>query len=260
MRLLHLQIDVAHELRVVVRCLDLLDPGRGIRFAGVELLDLLVGNQRLLWLLALLVQDTQVVPQFVLESVKRCRLDDILERISVVSVLVVHDGQSCPVSSFAWVLESRFLEQFECLLEVILGHVTPALDVERVRLALLEGLDGLAVLERLVNVVHQEGAPSQVLIDLEVGLVADGGSFVLFHRLAVILLLFVQQTNFEERIGLPFQGEGVGQNGVLEVADCLLNLVSLCKDHAQLVQDFALLVEVGRHLEDCNESADGVVV
>lgn len=46
----------------------------------------------------------------------------------------------------------------------------------------------------------------------------------------------------------------------MEVADRLLNLVSLSEDHSELVQDFALLVEVRGHLKDSDESADGVVI
>lgn len=37
-------------------------------------------------------------------------------------------------------------------------------------------------------------------------------------------------------------------------------MVGLGEDHAELVEDLTLLIEVGGHLEDCNECADGVVV
>ena len=46
----------------------------------------------------------------------------------------------------------------------------------------------------------------------------------------------------------------------MEVADGLLNLVCLSEDHSELVQDFALLVEVRGHFEDSDKSTDGVVI
>ena len=71
-----------------------------------------------------------------------------------------------------------------------------------------------------------------MLINLEIRFVTDGCGFVLFHCLAVVLLLFVEQTNLEKGVRLPFLGEGVSQDRVLEIADGLLDLVSLCKDHS----------------------------
>lgn len=39
-----------------------------------------------------------------------------------------------------------------------------------------------------------------------------------------------------------------------------MNLVSLRKNHSELIKHFTLLIEVRRHFQDSNESADGVVV
>ena len=39
-----------------------------------------------------------------------------------------------------------------------------------------------------------------------------------------------------------------------------MDLVSLSKNHSELIEDFTLLVEVRRHLKDCNQSTDSVVV
>jgi hypothetical protein len=68
--------------------------------------------------------------------------------------------------------------------------------------------------------------------------------------LDIVLLLFKQHTNLDKGISLPLERECAGEDGVLEVADSLLNLVSLGKDHSQLVKYFTLLVEVWRHLEN----------
>jgi hypothetical protein len=46
----------------------------------------------------------------------------------------------------------------------------------------------------------------------------------------------------------------------LEVADRLVYLVCLREDYTKLVEDLALLVEVGRHLKDCDERRDRVFV
>jgi hypothetical protein len=140
------------------------------------------------------------------------------------------------------------LEQLESFLEIILSHVASSLNVKGVGLTRFYLLNLSAVVKSPFDVTFLEAAPSQVLVDLEVVFIANDSSFVLVHSLVVVLHFLVQQTNLDQSVSLPLQRESVGQNGVLEVANSLLDLVGFRKDHAKFVEDLALLVEVGRHL------------
>ena len=62
--------------------------------------------------------------------------------------------------------------------------------------------------------------------------------------LHVILCLFIQEANFKQGIYLSLNSKSVGKNRILEVADCLVNLIGLCKNDAKLIEYFTLLVEV----------------
>ena len=83
-----------------------------------------------------------------------------------------------------------------------------------------------------------------MLIDLKVALITVDSSFILLHGLVEVTLFFVEKTNLDECVCLSLKGEGVGEDGVLEVADGLLDLVGLGEDHTELVEDFTLLVEI----------------
>lgn len=99
-----------------------------------------------------------------------------------------------------------------------------------------------------------------MLIDLIILFVSDDSSFILPDGLWEVTLLLVQQTYLDQSVTLSLERKSVGQDGVLEVTDGLLELVGLREDHAELVEHFTLLVEVGGHLQDCDESADCMVV
>lgn len=112
-RLLHLEVEDALVLaihRAVNRGLNVVDSFQRVLIPRAEILDLLVGNESLLWLLALLVEDAKVVPYFILEGVQRRGFDDVLERVAVVAILVVDDGERGPIGSLARVLSCGLLE------------------------------------------------------------------------------------------------------------------------------------------------------
>ena len=137
-------------LVVLVGRLDEVYSDDRVLVAGLEVLHFLVGDQSFVRLLALLVKNAQVVPDFRHQGVQRCGLDDVFEAVAVIAVLVVNDGESGPIGSFAWVLEGGLLEKFERLLEVIFGHVASALDVQGVSLVWLQLLDVFGVFQGLV--------------------------------------------------------------------------------------------------------------
>ena len=97
-------------------------------------------------------------------------------------------------------------------------------------------------------------------VDLVVRLIGDGGSLVFSHCLCVILENLIEHAHFHKGVRLSFQSERVGQDRVLEVGDGLLNLIGLSEDHAELVENLTLLVEVRRHFEDSNQSTDRVII
>ena len=133
--LLHVEVleGVEHShLLTVAGTLDGFDSLGRIFVAGTEVLDLLVSDQGLFWLLAFLIEDTEVVPDLALEGVEGSSFDDIFKRVTELSVFKVHDSESGPVRSLSWVLECCFLEELEGLLVVSFGHVAPTLDVESV--------------------------------------------------------------------------------------------------------------------------------
>ena len=99
-----------------------------------------------------------------------------------------------------------------------------------------------------------------MLVDLVVVLVTNDCGLVLSVGLDEVILLLVKKSDLDEGIALSLQSESVGQDRVLEVANGLLDLVSLGEDHSELVEDLTLLVEVRRHLQDSNQRTDGVIV
>ena len=151
----------------------------------------MVRNECFIRLLALFVEDAKIVPDLRLEGVQASGLDDVLERVRVVTILVVHDSESSPVSCFARVFESSLLEEFKSFLEVILCHKAPSLDIESVSLTRLKLFNLSAVVKGFLNVAFLEAAPSKMLIDLEIVLVSDDGSFILVHCLVEVFLLLI---------------------------------------------------------------------
>lgn len=92
-----------------------------------------------------------------------------------------------------------------------------------------------------------------MLEDLVILVIVRQGSLIRPLSLGEVFLFFVEQTDLEQGINFSFIGEGIGQYRILEVVDRLIDLVSLREDDAELVQDFRLLVEVGRHLQNSNK-------
>lgn len=99
-----------------------------------------------------------------------------------------------------------------------------------------------------------------MLIDLVVVLVAKNRSLVLPDSLNEVILLLIEQTDLDERVALSLKSERVCQDGVLEVAYGLLDLVRLGENHSKFVKHFTLLIEVWRHFEHSNQSTDRMVV
>lgn len=99
-----------------------------------------------------------------------------------------------------------------------------------------------------------------MLIDFEIALVTCYRGFIFSHSLIEILLFFIEKTNFDQSVGFSFKSKSIGKDRILEIADSLMDLVSLSKNHSELIEDLTLLIEVRRHLKDGNQSTDSVVV
>ena len=219
-----------------------------------------VSDQSLFWLLAFFIEDTKIVPNLWLQGVKGSGLDDVLERITVISVQVINDSKSSPVSSLSWIFESCLLEELQSFLKIVLSHVASPLNVQSISLSWLKLLNLLDIFESFIDVTFLEAAPGHVLIDFEVALVAGDCSFIFSHCLIEILLFFVKKTNFDKSVCLSLESKSVGKDRILEIADGLMDLISLGENHSKLVEDLTLLVEVWRHLKDSDQSTDGVVI
>jgi len=72
-----------------------------------------------------------------------------------------------------------------------LCHKAPSLDIESVSLTRLKLFNLSAVVKGFLNVAFLEAAPSKMLIDLEIVLVSDDGSFILVHCLVEVFLLLI---------------------------------------------------------------------
>lgn len=77
-----------------------------------------------------------------------------------------------------------------------------------------------------------EAAPGHMLIDFEVTLVTCDSSLIFSHGLIEILLFFIEKTNFDQSISFSFKRKSVGKDRVLEIADSLLDLIGLSKNHS----------------------------
>mmetsp|Transcript_18485 Transcript_18485/g.28364 ORF Transcript_18485/g.28364 Transcript_18485/m.28364 type:complete len:390 (+) Transcript_18485:428-1597(+) len=256
-RLLHDHVKV---LDVVMALLQSVDPLQRVLFTLLDVLHLLVGDQSLTWLLALLVEHTEVVPDLALLRVQARSLDDSVERLVVVLFLIEDDGLRSPVSGFPSELVDGILEVLFRLVQVALVKGQAAVDVRSVSLSGAEVFSLLQVLDHFVKLFHHELAPGHVLVDPVVLLVTEEGSFILTHGLSHVVELLVEQADLDQGVRLAALSEGVRQDRILEVRDGLLHLVGFGEDHSKLEENFTLLIEVGGHLQDGDQGTDGVVV
>jgi len=260
---LHLEGEVVGGLRKVLLVVlrpDDHDSLLRVLLLRVNLEHFLVCNDSLSGLLALLVKHSQVVPNFVQLRVQRRCLDNVVEGLSEVSLVVEQDGEGCPEDSLIGRLLGSLLQALEGFLGTLEAHEAAPLDVEGVDASFVPFLGFLDELKSVAHVSIQEVAPCEMLVDPVLLLVVGESSFVRPLRLHEVPLLFVEKSNLEKGVHLALQRERGGQDGVLEVADGVVNLVRLRKDGSNLEQHFTLLVEVRRHFQHRDQRADRVVV
>lgn len=102
---------------LVHRALDDHDTVLSVLLALLNLKNSLISDKSFLRLLASLIQDTQVVPNFVEFRLEGCGLDDVVESLFVLALLVVEVGQGSPEDSFIWTLVS-------CIVEVVVSFLS----------------------------------------------------------------------------------------------------------------------------------------
>jgi hypothetical protein len=188
LRELHREVTgIVLELNLIVGALDEHDTSLSLPILIVKLKYLRVGNQSLIWLLALLIEDSEVEPHLSHLRVQSGRLDYVLEGISVVPGVVVEDSQGSPVHCLAWVLVGGLLEVLKGFLVVLQGHVGPAIDVEGVRLSpLVFAVSSPDKLKSLIDLALKEVVPCKMQIDFEVGLILVEGSLIGLLSLNVV--------------------------------------------------------------------------
>lgn len=111
-----------------------------------------------------------------------------------------------------------------------------------------------------MDVTLEEVAPCKMLIHSVVMLIQLESSFVASLSGGILLLHLVKESNLEKGVNFTFDGEGARDNRVLEVGNSFMDLVGLRKDCSKLEENLTLLVEVGGHLENRNESADSMFI
>lgn len=130
---------------------DGLDSGKRIFLSRLDLLSLLISYEGFVWLFAGLVEHSKVVPDVWLDGVERGGLDDVLKRVTELTLHEVDDGESCPVASLTWILEGSLLQEIKSFLEVVLSQIAPSFDVKGVSLAWLLEVSMGGVLKALID-------------------------------------------------------------------------------------------------------------
>jgi hypothetical protein len=130
-----------------------------------------VSNESFLGLLALLIQDSKVVPHLVELRLQGSSFDDVVEGLLVLSFLIVVIGERCPKDSFIWSFVSS-------LMEVVVGFTMLAqlkhastIDVQSIGASFQLTFSFIEVFERSLNVTFEEVAPCEVLVDSVIMLV-----------------------------------------------------------------------------------------
>lgn len=147
-------------LSLILWALNSHDSSLSVLVIIVEFKYLTVSNQSFFRLSALLIENTEVVPDLAHLWVESCGLDDVLKGISVVTSVVVEDGKGRPVYSFSWVFESSLLEVLKSFFGIFKAHVASSKDVERVSLAFVLLVSLLHEINGLVDVSLKEVGPS----------------------------------------------------------------------------------------------------
>ena len=95
--LLHLMtksiLVVLSSLSIVVWRLNLVKSLKRILVSWANVLNLGICDESFLWLFALFIEDTEVVPYFWNKSVQGSGLDDILKGVTEISILVIDNCQ-----------------------------------------------------------------------------------------------------------------------------------------------------------------------
>ena len=112
----------------------------------------MVGDQGLLWLLALLVEDAEVVPDFIFKRVKTGGLNDIFETFTIVAILEVNQGETGPVGGFIRVLLGGLHQHVKRTARVVHLNIDATLDVEAVSMIVLDLVGRGQEVERLLVV------------------------------------------------------------------------------------------------------------
>jgi len=131
LRVLHLQWTlVLLQFQLVLRTLDHQNPLLCLAFFVIELQNLAIGYQGFVWLSALFIKHTQVVPHLAHLRVQSRGFDYVFKGVCVVTCVVVEYSQCCPVHGLGWVSLGRVLEVLFGFCCVFQSHVTSAQNVE----------------------------------------------------------------------------------------------------------------------------------
>ncbi len=236
--------------------------GEGLGELGGDLDGPLVGDQGLGNLLVDLIEYADVEPHLWHRLVHLCGAEEVLEGLRVQLRHAVHHSQRPQEQCASLVPHHRPTERLLRLWQLLCSQKNAALYIVAVAVGLLEG-DSLAnVIEGGDVLAHQELTPGDVLESTAVLFVHVQRSLVRPKRLAVFLSLDVTDAHLYQYVDATIDGRGAAalEGGKLEVVDGLLQLVCLPEYHRELVQDLALLGEVGRQFQHGHQRRNRIFI
>ena len=187
-------------------------------------------------MVALFIKHTKVIPNLVKLGLQGSSLNNVLERLSVVSLLIKQNCQGIPEYSISRRLLSCSLQALVTFLILFQNEVTSTLDIKRINVTLRPSLSLGDIFEGSVNLAILEIAPGKMLVDFEIFVIMTEGSFVGSLRLREVSKLLKQHTDLEQSIDFTAHGKVTCENRILEVPDSLIKLIGFGKNYAQLVE------------------------
>jgi len=146
--------------------------------SGPLLNDFVVDEKSLFGLLALLVEDAQVVPDLGDVGVEVRGLDEVLKGLLALGLVVVDNAKRAPVHCVLRVLLAGLFVLFESAIKVAHGQFASSHDVQSVRMALVSLVRLVRGVDGLLEVSLAEIGPGDMLVGLVVVFLVRQSGFV----------------------------------------------------------------------------------
>jgi hypothetical protein len=135
------------------------DPSLGVDLSRLHLKNFVVSNQSFFGLLAFLVQDAKIIPNFVELRFLSGRLDYGLKWLCVIALLVEQNGKTCPEDGVCGWFQSSLLKTVKCLTVLLKYEKTSSFYVQGVYVAFVAVFCFWDVVQSTVDLRILEVAP-----------------------------------------------------------------------------------------------------